>query len=314
MQVLSKKSKAVRKAVVDFGTNTFHLLVADVYEDGTFRKLLHRKITVKLGQGGIHNGVIAPAALKRGLKAVAAFRKDLNRLKPTSIQAFGTSAIRDASNGKDFSRVVQNDFKIKLQIINGDREAELISIGVRKAVPDLVPCYVIMDIGGGSTEFIIIRNNKPVWKHSYKLGSSFLLEHYKPSDPLSKTDLRNMERHFTTSLEGLFAAMDKYQPKLLVGSAGSFETFASMIRYRFPSSGRHYGKKSHPIDVRQFRELNNILVASSHAQRMQMRGLLKMRADMIVPASILLNFVLKKSKIKHMILSSYSLKEGALLI
>lgn len=313
MPVSPNQSKAVRKAVMDFGTNTFHLLVADVFKDGTFKKLLHRKITVKLGQGGIHNGVIAPAALKRGLKAVAAFRKDLNRLKPASILAFGTSAIRDASNGKDFSRVVQNDFKIRLQVIDGDREAELISVGVRKAVPDLVPCYVIMDIGGGSTEFIIIRNNKPVWNHSYKLGSSFLLEHFKPADPLSKTDLRNMERHFTTSLEGLFAAMDRYQPTLLVGSAGSFETFASMIRYRFPTSGRHYGKKSHPIDVRQFRELNNILVASSHAQRMRMRGLLKMRADMIVPASILLNFVLKKSKIKHMILSSYSLKEGALL-
>ena len=304
---------AVRKEVMDFGTNTFHLLVADVHKDGTFTKLLHRKITVKLGQGGFNQGLIAPAALKRGLDAVAKFRVDLNRLKPSKVQAFGTSAIRDASNGRDFSRVVQKDFKIRLQVIDGDREAELISIGVRKAVPNLVPCYLIMDIGGGSTEFIVIQNNKPVWKHSYKLGSSFLLEHFKPADPMVKGDLRRLENHFAKSLVELFAAIQRYRPTLLVGSAGSFETFSSMIRYRFPGSGSHYGKKSHPIEVRHFYELNKVLVASTHAQRLQMRGLLRMRADMIVPASILLNFVLKKSKIKKMIMSSYSLKEGALL-
>lgn len=304
---------AVRKAVMDFGTNTFHLLVADVHKDGTFIKLLHRKITVKLGQGGFQQGLIAPAALKRGLAAVAKFRVDLNRFKPSKIQAFGTSAIRDASNGREFSRVVQQDFKIRLQVIDGDREAELISRGVRKAVPNLVPCYLIMDIGGGSTEFIIIQNNKPVWKHSYKLGSSFLLEHFKPADPMVQGDLRRMEHHFAKSLVDLFAAIQQHRPTLLVGSAGSFETFASMIRYRFPTSGRHYGKKSHPIDVRHFQALNQVLVASNHEQRLRMRGLLKMRADMIVPASVLLNFVLKKSKIKNMIMSSYSLKEGALL-
>jgi exopolyphosphatase/guanosine-5'-triphosphate,3'-diphosphate pyrophosphatase len=128
-----------------------------------------------------------------------------------------------------------------------------------------------------------------------------------------KGDLRRLENHFAKSLVELFAAIQRYRPTLLVGSAGSFETFASMIRYRFPDSGSHYGKKSHPIEVRHFYELNKVLVASTHAQRLQMRGLLRMRADMIVPASILLNFVLKKSKIKKMIMSSYSLKEGALL-
>ncbi|MFM8951179.1 MAG: phosphatase [Bacteroidota bacterium] len=307
------RPEVVRKAVMDFGTNTFHLLVADVHKDGTFTKLLHRKITVKLGQGGFQQGLIAPAALKRGLTAVAKFRVDLNRLKPSKVQAFGTSAIRDASNGREFSTVVQQDFKIRLQIIDGDREAELISRGVRKAVPNLVPCYLIMDIGGGSTEFIIIQNNKTVWKHSYKLGSSFLLEHFKPSDPMVQGDLRRMEQHFSQSLVDLFVAIQQYRPTLLVGSAGSFETFASMIRYCFPTSGRHYGKKSHPIDVQHFQALNKLLVASNHAQRLRMRGLLKMRADMIVPASVLLNFVLKKSKIKNMIMSSYSLKEGALL-
>jgi exopolyphosphatase / guanosine-5'-triphosphate,3'-diphosphate pyrophosphatase len=98
----------------------------------------------------------------------------------------------------------------------------------------------------------------------------------------------------------------------LIGSAGSFETVASMIRHRNSAAGSHYGKSSHPISLRDLNALYRDLIKSTTAERRKMKGLISMRVDMIVPASVLLNFVLKKSAISNIILSSYSLKEGAI--
>jgi exopolyphosphatase / guanosine-5'-triphosphate,3'-diphosphate pyrophosphatase len=306
----SSPIKWKRKAVMDFGTNTFHLLIADVSSQGHLKKVLHRKITVKLGKGGIHKGHIAPAAF---IKAVASFRKDLDRFGIKHAHAFGTAALRTASNGAEFKRIVQRVYGVSLKVIQGDQEAELICAGVRHAIDVGNRTVLIMDIGGGSTEFIITNAKRIFWKHSFKLGSSFLLETFQPSDPISRGDLRNMESYFSGLLDTLFFKCSKHKPEILIGSAGSFETFASMIRHMHPESGRHYSKRSHPIDIVNFQELHRRLLASTHEERIHMRGLLKMRADMIVPASILLNFVLRKTKIRKMELSSYSLKEGALL-
>jgi len=99
----------------------------------------------------------------------------------------------------------------------------------------------------------------------------------------------------------------------VVGSAGSFETFSSMIRYRFPGAGSHYGKTEHPISLQHYRALHKELIKSSLLERKHMRGLIKMRIDMIVMATILLHYVLQKVKFNGMIMSAYSLKEGAVM-
>lgn len=313
MTASHSQTKWKRKAVMDFGTNTFHLLIADVSSSGEFKKVLHRRITVKLGKGGIHEGRIAPAAFKRGIQAVATFRKYLDQYGIQYATAFGTAAIRMASNGEAFRQQIKKNFNVTLKVIDGDTEASYICAGVRQAIDLKKQKVLIMDIGGGSTEFIIADAERIFWKRSYKLGSSFLLEKFKPLDPVSKSDLQQMEAFFDEELRELFKQCLHHRPAILVGSAGSFETFASMIRFRNPGAGVHYRKKSHPISVAYFKELCAALKASTHQQRMMMRGLLKMRADMIVPAALLLNFVLKKTNINKMEMSAYSLKEGALL-
>jgi exopolyphosphatase/guanosine-5'-triphosphate,3'-diphosphate pyrophosphatase len=251
--------------------------------------------------------------MQRGLNAAAKFREEMNRLKPSTAIAFGTSAIRDASNGSTFSKILKRDYRIDLRIIDGNHEAELICHGVRHAVNLSGHRVLIMDIGGGSTEFIICDDKKIHWKKSYKLGSSFMLEHFSPSDPFSKSDIQRMESHFNQTLMDLFAACNKYNPQSLVGSAGSFETFASMIYRRHPEAGRHYGKKSHSFEYAMLISLCKDLVTSNREARKVMPGLLQMRIDMIVPASLLLHYVLRKTKLKNTWMSAYSLKEGALL-
>lgn len=297
-------------AVLDLGTNTFHLLIAELADRNSWRKVLHRKITVKLGQGGIHKNVIAPAAFRRGIAAIAKFSEAIGDHGVTKVFAFGTAALRTSSNGHEFLRISKEEYGIEIVSISGDEEASLIHAGVAQAVALNREPAMIMDIGGGSTEFIICDQSGVMWKQSFKLGASLLLEKFRPSDPVTEGELQAINDFLSAELVPMLHAFEMFRPVRLIGSAGSFETFASMIRHRFPASGSHYGKKSHPIAVDQFSSLHRDIVASTKSERGNMRGLIKMRVDMIVPASILLSFVLEATGINDMILSSYSLKEG----
>lgn len=299
-------------AVIDLGTNTFHLLIAEVKNNGSWVKIFKERITVKLGQGGIDRNVIAPSPYKRGIKAIEKFHEEIKSRGVKKVVAIGTAALRNAKNGSEFRKDVKRRTGIDITFVSGDQEATLIYWGVKHALHSWDDVKLVMDIGGGSVEFIIANTKKILWKKSYKLGAALLLDKFVPNDPLKKNDLSVINVHIHEQLTDLFVAISKYQPKQLIGSAGSFETFASMIRYRFPESGSHYGKTEHPISIAHFKQLYKELIVSNKAQRSAMKGLIKMRVDMIVMAALILKFVLDKSKIKSMKMSAYSLKEGVM--
>lgn len=303
----------MKAAVIDLGTNTFHLLIAEIKKDGTWEKLLHKRITVKLGQRGIDKNIIAKAPYNRGIKALEIFSATIKEFKIGHVFAFGTAALRTALNGKTFLNDVYNRFGLDIKLISGKEEADLIYLGVRQAVPLGDVKSLIMDIGGGSVEFIIADRSRSYWKASYKIGAALLLDKFKPSDPVTAEERKDIIHFLDSELQSLFSACSIHKPIQLIGSAGSFETFASMIRHRFPLSGSHYGKTAHPISLNHFLSLHDELVASTTASRKKMKGLIKMRVDMIVLAALLLRFVLKKTGVKIMVMSAYSLKEGAVI-
>jgi len=299
-------------AILDLGTNTFHLLIAEVESNNAWKKILNTRVTVKLGKGGINKNVIAKPAYNRGIKALEKFRLTLNDYDVDKTFAFGTAALRSAENGQQFLDEVKQKFGFDIELISGDREATFIYEGVRQATDLGQAKSLIMDIGGGSVEFIIANKDRIFWKQSYSLGAALLLGKFQPSDPLSSNDIKSINAYFDQELQTLLDACHLHLPIQLIGSAGSFETFASMLQHIFPDTGSHYGKTSHPIDIGHFDQLYYVLVASTMEQRKHMKGLIKMRVDMIVMAALLLSFVLRKTKINKMKLSSYALKEGAL--
>jgi exopolyphosphatase/guanosine-5'-triphosphate,3'-diphosphate pyrophosphatase len=298
-------------AILDLGTNTFHLLIFTADAKGGWNKILHRRITVKLGQGGIHKNEIAAVPYRRGLKALEKFREYMYKYDIKRVQTFGTAALRHAANGKQFIKDAERLHRISIKLISGDQEAGYILQGVRQAV-DMTLCKsLIMDIGGGSVEFIIANHNNIYYKQSFKLGAALLLEQFHPSEPVKRNEVEAFHQHFDSVLKPLFSAIQKHKPEMLIGSAGSFESFASMISHLFPESGSHYGKKSHIIKLKHYNALHKLILSSTRTERKQMPGLIKMRVDMIVMAAVLFNYVLRKSGIKEIRMSAYSLKEGA---
>jgi exopolyphosphatase/guanosine-5'-triphosphate,3'-diphosphate pyrophosphatase len=301
-----------RIAIIDLGTNTFNLLIVEAKIDKTYRQLFQTKISVKLGEGGINKGFLAPVPFQRGIDAINVYKKIIDDYQVDDTLAIATSAVRDAANGKEFTDRIQQESGIEVKIISGEEEAELIYIGVREAVKMNDENSLVIDIGGGSTEFIIANRNQVCWKQSFLLGAARLLEKINPSDPISENEIQTLEEYLKKELQPLFEALRNYPVMEIVGSSGSFDSLVDMILQRFYSKAMPDEQTEHEIDLNDFNVLYHDIIKSTKEERMQMKGLIMMRVDMIVVSSILLNFVIQSLNIKKIRSSTYSLKEGVL--
>ena len=297
-------------AVLDLGTNTFHLLIASTDGKGAWKSIYRTRKTVKLGEGGFGKNLIAEAPFLRGVNAIKDFKKKLISAGVTEVYACATSAIRSSKNGVNFVRRIRQETGIRIQVIDGEREAELIAAGVMQTLPQSDRPILIMDIGGGSTEFIIVRSGEIIWKRSFDIGAARLLEKFKPTDPIQSSQVLSIRRYLVRQLEPLERALKRHPVKLLVSASGSAESYAKMIGYRHRGINPIASRKTYSFDLMEYGELHKDLLSSTTALRKTMPGLVQMRIDMIVPASISTYLVLKRFRIPQMMLSTFALKEG----
>jgi exopolyphosphatase/guanosine-5'-triphosphate,3'-diphosphate pyrophosphatase len=302
----------MRIAIIDLGTNTFNLLIADLQKDKSYKRVFKTKIAVKLGEGGINNNYIEPIPFKRGIKALKKHKKTIEEYGVERIVAFATSAIRSASNGKDFVQKAKEKAGLEIHVISGDREAELIYHGIKQAVKLNDATSLIIDIGGGSTEFIIANKDQIFWKHSFLLGAARLLERIHPSDPMTDFEATTLENYLLEELEPLFKAVKKYPITEMIGSSGSFDSLAEMIAYKYYDISILKGITEYSFSMDDCYEIYLQLLKSTNEERKQMKGLIAMRVDMMVISAIFVHLIITKLGVEKMRLSRYSLKEGIL--
>ncbi|MBK9286935.1 MAG: phosphatase [Flavobacteriales bacterium] len=299
----------MRIAIIDLGTNTFNLLVAERDANGTLRVLHSEEVPVFLGKGGIEKGLIAADAFERGLNALERFSATGKQLGAERITGFGTSALRNARNAPAFVSAAKERFGFDIQVIPGDEEAALILEGVRQAVTFTTKPMLVMDIGGGSIEFILATNKALMWKRSFELGVTRLRERFQGTDPLSLEDQLRIGEHLDFHLEPLWAVMDRHWPTTLIGSAGSFDTLAAMVA---GTEGRQQNDEEFalPFTHIAFDALKDRLMAMDRAERLLVPGLPEHRVDTIPYALIAVERVLMRG-ITDLHWSRYALKEGA---
>jgi exopolyphosphatase/guanosine-5'-triphosphate,3'-diphosphate pyrophosphatase len=296
-------------AILDFGTNTFNLLIAE-RKDRQFSIVHTSKQPVKLGRGGIQVNRISPDAFERGFVAIHNHMETIRKFEVKEIRAFATSAIRNASNGKQFVEEVRKRFGFRVRVIPGEREAELIYKGVRQAVELTSRKTLILDIGGGSNEFILCNNKGIIWKHSFELGMARIIELFELSDPITHEEIQAIEAYFRHELQLLFEVARKEKPRMLVGASGTFDTLYAIMRHR---SGLVADEgHSHPIPMGEFRKIHRLLLRSTLAERKVMPGMEPVRVEMVVAAVIFINFVIRECNIKQLYQSEFALKEGVI--
>lgn len=299
----------MRLGIIDIGTNTFNLLIIDIIENKSIQKIYKSNIPVKLGKEGFVEGLISEQAIERGIEALNFHKKSIKEYNCEKIFAFATSAIRSAVNGNDFTRLIKKKLNIDIKIISGETEAELIYLGVKNALNLSNEKVLIIDIGGGSTEFIIANKEKIFWKKSYHLGIARILEKFKPSDPIKEDEIQKIEIYLKDILSDLFAEISKYKINTLLGSSGSFDTFASMVSVTL----KNYKPENQPfyeISLKEFDRLNKRLICSNFSERANMEGLEPMRIEMIVLSSIFTKFIINELNITKLYQSEYAIKEG----
>lgn len=301
----------MRTAIIDIGTNTINLLV--VQEDvDSYHILREAKYPAKLGKGGIHLGIIQPDAVERAFDGLRIHLDVAHELGADRIYAFATSAIRNASNGNEFCQKVKDQFDLDIHVVDGSEEAQLVFDGVKQVVPIGNERIMILDIGGGSVEFIIANKDGVLWKHSFELGMARLLEKFKVSDPITPAEIKAVENHIRPELAPLYEALRQYPLDMLVGSSGSFDTLAGMIAALNHPNLDISQTSSYFIPIASFEELHRKLVASTAEQRLGMKKMDPHRVDMIVLASIFINFVIREMRISMLQQCSFALKEGVI--
>jgi exopolyphosphatase / guanosine-5'-triphosphate,3'-diphosphate pyrophosphatase len=305
----TENESLMRVAIIDMGTNTFHLLMAEVDADG-FSITYREKVPVKIGMGGINHGYITEAGIDRALSAMRSFKKTLQEVGIEKVLAFGTSALRNARNGEEVVRKIEAETGIQTQIISGLKEAEYIYKGARAAIKMGLEKSLIIDIGGGSVEFIIGNEKEIFWSHSFEIGGQRLLERFQKHDPIRRDEIASLFEFFSIELQPLLDALKTHQPNLLIGSSGTFDTLSDMYCMRNEIPLKDLPET--PFNMDAFTNIYDELVAKDRAARMQIAGMIEMRVDMIVVACCLIKFLLSIHTFRQIRVSSYSLKEGAL--
>jgi exopolyphosphatase/guanosine-5'-triphosphate,3'-diphosphate pyrophosphatase len=306
-----KNDTTLRIAIIDLGTNTFNLIVVEPKDDW-YELIYSTGSPVKLGEGGMTENLIMPSAFKRGTEALRHFHLLIEEYKCDRVHAFATSMMRSASNGQEFVDSVKRKLGITIEIIDGDREAELIYFGVNGAVPDPGNA-LIMDMGGGSTEFIVIQNNKMVWRHSFALGISRLFEKFKPVDPISGVDEMRLKARIVKELQPLFEVLKQQPVDHLIGSSGSFTTLAIMTAFENETTAQFDSQTAFPISLEEWAATRSKLMSSTFDERLAMNGVSDFRAKFIVIAALMTQIVIERCGIKTITRSAYNMKEGVII-
>ena len=298
-----------KAAVIDMGTNTFHLLMIAFDSDG-FEVIYQEKVPVKIGQGGINQNIILPEAEKRGLHTLQHFQNLVKGEDISRIFTFATSAVRNADNGLDFIKKIKQQIGIDVQIIDGEREAELIYKGIRLSGCLNSENALMMDIGGGSVEFIIGNEEEILWKGSFEIGGQRLLDLFHYHDPILPEEVDKLSAYLAQKLLPLTKAIKGFAPEQLIGASGTFDTLTDMF---LATEGKKKDRKiiKHILPVAAFEEMATDLLLLDKAKRLKIPGMIPMRVDMIVVASCLIRFITQHVQTNQLICSTYSLKEGA---
>lgn len=299
-------------AAVDIGTNSVKLTVADL-DAGALRVRADTTQITRLGKNVDKSGRLDETAIARTLEALGQFAAQARQLGAGRVAAVGTSALRDAANGPQFVDQAEQTLGGTVEIISGDREAHLIHTAARRD-PDLAfppdGILAVMDIGGGSTEFVVGQGAQVTFRDSLQLGAVRLTERALASDPPSLDELQQATEIVDAALASVPVPANREAPVTLVGSGGTIANLASMER----------GLTTWTPDVLHGMRLNRAqvevrvaaLAALTLAERRNLPGLEPDRADVIVAGALIQARAMHRLAVTEVVVSLRGLRYGLL--
>jgi len=287
-------------AIIDIGTNTINLLMVNKYAK-TYQVLHSERTGVGLGHGGLGNSTITATSFNKGVACLINYTKTCTDHNVQSIYAFGTSMLRQAKNAKTFISTVKRKTNIDIQILNGDEEADLIYNGIKLGY-DFHEKSVVMDIGGGSTEFILADKNGLIDKISLNIGVSRINQLFNFDKTLSSYDITSIESFLNTKIGD---QLNSYHANQLIGASGSFKTF-----FELTTKKKYDTTLFQKIDITVISKTLESIIQSSYQERLNNPYILPLRSELLAISAVKTRWILNKLKCKEVIVSPNSIKEG----
>lgn len=295
------------RGIIDIGTNTCHLMIGEVVDGHLTRTILKKRFYTFLGESGL--ATIGGPSIERLWDALTHFEIEIERLACEKVCIIATEGLRTASNGVHIQEDITERFGWPIQIVSGDTEAGLILAGVQQGLSEDISEYLVMDIGGGSVEFILVQGAKVAFQKSYPIGIARLYKAFHDHDaPLGEAAVIAMNEHLESILVNLWQDEILLSGRAkLIGSAGTFEIFLSEAVMK----DDHV--VTQVISKNIFTEILQEVRHKSLEERKSLDGIPPERAHYIVVAFLLMRYVIDKMQVQEFIVSKYALKEGAII-
>lgn len=298
-------------AAIDIGTNSFHLVITKIDSKGRMTELTRDKEVVRLGNSSNDMKYLSAEAMDRGIRALKRFRMICDSYK-AEIIAVATSATREALNKEDFINRVMEETGIEINIVSGYEEARLIYLGVLQSLNLFDKRILLVDIGGGSTEFLVGEKGNVIFANSTKLGAVRLTNKFFDGKKITGEDVRNAEHFVKVALNPVVRQVENLEYELAVGSSGTIMNIASIINSDGTESD-DFDMRMNGFIIRKKQLLeatDRIFAADTLNQRLGIPGLDPKRADIITAGAVILRQIFEELGIEKMTVSSYALREG----
>jgi exopolyphosphatase / guanosine-5'-triphosphate,3'-diphosphate pyrophosphatase len=302
-----------RLAAIDIGTNSFHLVIAEVNpETGMFKILEREREMVRLGSSAGDMKYLSGDAIERGVETLKRF-KGLADSAEAQIRAVATSAVREALNRQDFIRRVKTDTGIRVEVASGLEEARYIYLGILQALPVFDKRILLLDIGGGSTEFLVGLKRDVFYDDSLKLGAIRLTLRFFGDGEVSQKSVKECRRYIRGMMSQVIREIKNIGFETVVGSSGTVLNIANVINIKKNGEDKSRLNNFTFTDGELYETVDKIIDAKSTKQRSKIPGVDEDRADILPAGALILEQIFKELKLKEMTVSEFALREGILL-
>ncbi|GAA4150731.1 Ppx/GppA phosphatase family protein [Phytohabitans flavus] len=298
-----------RVAAIDCGTNSIRLLVADLPPagaDGALTDVVRRMEIVRLGQGVDRTGRLAPEAIERTRVALGSYAAEVRSLGAERVRMCATSATRDAANAGDFRAMVVDTLGVEPEVVTGDEEARLSFTGAVRGLT-AEPPYLVVDVGGGSTEFVV-GTSTVEGAISVDIGCVRMTERYLHSDPPTPAEIAAATEDITATVDRALSAVPGREANTLVGLAGSVTTVAAIALGlpKYQPERTHHAR----ISYDEVAKVTSDLLAMPTARRLEIPVMHPGRADVIGAGALVLRVIMERAAMPAVVASEHDILDG----
>ncbi|MGZ3538108.1 MAG: Ppx/GppA phosphatase family protein [Thermodesulfobacteriota bacterium] len=302
----SNPTSPKKVASIDIGTNTILLLIAEV-EGGRIHPLREIETVARLGEGLQKNGILLKEAMDRGIQTLAQYLKWSQEMGVQEIFAAGTSALREAKNSEDFLGLAKRKLNLSIEVISGEEEAQLSFLAVAKDLQEREKSILVVDIGGGSTEFILGKGFQIVQWVSLPIGSVRFTENFLHSDPVQEEDWEKMERKIKEQLANVPHPETTASMVAVGGTATTLASVEQGLKDFVAEKIHHF-----VLGREALRNQLDLYRSKTIEERKKIPGLAPARADVILAGGAVLYLAMEELQCPSVLISCHGVRYGLL--